>query len=128
MKRRLIALGKEREYLFVIVAKDKQFFSWLGKLLYNSFNIIDADKIEYEDKRGNWVSKKKDINKYIDEHESYYGFSNNARIDIFYGLKKIFITVYGIKKDRECFLKNIEKYSKWKSGSRKSRFWHPFWK
>ncbi len=98
-------------YAYIIVRKNKNFFNWLCEAMYNSFeNMPDIDREEYIDKNDKFISKKKDIDNYIDWHESYE--ANDNRAGIFYGKEKIFINIITNLKFCKILMDNLGKYSK----------------
>lgn len=111
-KKKLLLFSKQGDSIYLIVEKDEFFFDWLGTILFKSFKLHDVGKLEYEDKKGEWVSKEKNIKDFIDKHESYLSLSDNAQIDIFYGLTRTFIIINAPKKTREKFIQVLEKYNK----------------
>ena len=113
-KKRIIAFSKQRDSIYLIVEKDKFFFDWLSTILFKSFKLSDVSKCEYTDKKGNYISKEKNIKDFVDKHESYIGLSDNAPVDNFYGLARAVIIVNASKKSKEKFMGVLEKHTKWK--------------
>lgn len=108
-KVRITGIGNQDEFNFLIAEKNKDFFEWLGKVMYNSFEAM-PDVVTYLDDEDNYEKeKKKKIENYTDWHESFE--AEGARIDIFYGKEKVFITVITSLKNREKLMGNLEKYS-----------------
>lgn len=109
-KVKILGIGNEGKFNYIIVRKQENFFEWLGKVMYNSFEAMpDVDKEEYINKNDKFVFKKKDIRKYIDKHESFE--AEGARIDIFYGKENVFISIIASLKNRKKLMDNLEKYS-----------------
>ena len=118
MKKQIIyGFGKDGEYSYIIVAKDKNFFNWLSVLLFESFQFRDVSKVEYENSKGTWVAKNKNIRHFTDKHESYYSLNPNVKVDIFYGSQRVFINVIAPNKIREKYFNVLDKYSKWKKAT-----------
>ena len=109
-KIKILGIGNKEKYNYIIIKKNKHFFKWLYNILQNAFDYVpDLDKEEYIDKNNKFISKKKNITNYFDKHESHE--FNNARIDIFYGKEKIFLTIITSLKNRKKIMDNLEKYS-----------------
>ena len=125
-KIKLCGIGHDGRFTFIIVEKNKYFFNWLAEILYRSFKIDDADTYTYKNKKGKWVTKKKQINQYIDEHEVYYRINEKERVDVFYGKKNIFITLNASIGAKKIFLGILEEYSVWKRINKKAVFRQPF--
>lgn len=118
IKAKIFGMGNEGKFTYIIVEKNKMFFQWLSKLLYESFEIYDVDTVDYENKKGQWVTKKKRIRDFTDKHETYKG---NARVYIFYGKKKVFITFNNTSlSNRQKFMKILNEISVWKEAKKKS--------
>lgn len=112
-KIRVYGIGNEGTFNYLIVGKDKDFFKWLSKLLYNSFGIYDVSTVDYENKKGKWVTRKKRISDFTDLHETYEG-----NVDVFYGKKKVFIVLNTTFSRRKKFMEELSKISLW-TNSRK---------
>ena len=98
---------------YYVLEKDSNFLDWLGKLLVQVFEIENGENIAKfikeekcdieEDKQGIYI---KDITKMIDVRESY---SNKIgdRVDLFYGMKRVYVTLrksHDIKKKLAKFM------------------------
>ena len=75
------------------------------------FNVeFDLFDLEYthEDKKGNCVRKKRKFNEFTDYYEGDKSVVNsNHRVNIFYGSKKIFVTIHCSEKLRKKFNKKL---------------------
>ena len=111
-KAKICAVGNEGRFNYIILDKNKDFFDWLALLLFESFGVYDVQKYEAADKKGNWVTRKKQIRNFTDKHESYT--SKKARVDVFYGKKKVFIAFNTSLSGRAKFMEVLNKISVWK--------------
>ena len=114
LKARIIGMGNECNFNYVIVRKNKDFFKWLSTLLKDSFDISYGVEYEepHEDKNGGWINRKKQIRYFVDKNETYR--DKKSRIDIFYGKDKVFITINTSLSKRRKFIENLKKISIWK--------------
>ena len=111
-KTKIVGIGNRGKYNYLIVNKSKDFFQWLNDFLYKSFGVHDVSYYEdYKNKKGEWVSKKRRINSCKDLHESYN--SNGVQVSVFYGNKKVFISIYCSLAKRKKFIKVISEISNW---------------
>ena len=108
-KIRIYGLGNEGEFNYYILEKRKGFFEIFYKLFDEVFNVEMIDYKELQDKKGKWIQKKRNIEDYKDVHESVN--RSSPRIDIFYGNKKIFLTIVCPLKLREKFNDKLKKVS-----------------
>ena len=106
-KIKLIGIGNQDKYNFIIVEKSPDFFNWIGNLLYPTFGkgLPDFTYLERVDNEGEVIRENKNINDYTDYHENL--FSNKDRVDVFYGKSKIFITIYTDLSKREKLMKTL---------------------
>lgn len=117
-KVRVIGVGNEGRYNYIIVRKNKDFFKWLAELLGSNFGVDDVENYGYEqDKRGRWINRKKNINHFVDKHEGRYegysGHKDNSRIDVFYGKNDVFIVIDMSLQKRKKFMKKLNEISIW---------------
>ena len=106
---------------YYIMEKDDSFLDWLFKLLTNVIELSagEADKAKFiriakEDKEGNIIGEdvyKKNVEKMVDLHEKYE--NKNERIDLFYGKKRVYLTLRCSKKIRKKFADFIAKTKNW---------------
>lgn len=111
-KQKILGLGNHGTFNWILVKKDSNFFEWLNKVLTESFGQISPDISFYDliKKNEKMVTKKKKIDDYTDIHE-HYDAEDDARIDLFYGKNKIFLTIMTSLENRSAFMKNLELYS-----------------
>jgi|TARA_Y100000310_G_C20134621_1_gene557418 hypothetical protein len=110
-KIKIYGAGNEGKFNYVIISRNKDFFSWLSKLLFKSFKIKDAEFYEFVNKKDEWITRKKQLKNFIDRHESY--LPKGSRIDIFYGKEKIFLVLNTSLRERRKFMKNLNELSIW---------------
>ena len=127
IKTKICGMGHEGRFTFVIVEKNRHFFNWLAHLLYRSFKICDVDTYDFENRKGKWITRKKQIKNFIDKHESYYVIGAKERVDIFYGKDRVLITVNAPLRTKRKFLDIIEELSEW-AKIKKATFRPPFQK
>ena len=111
MKTKIVAVGNQENFNYIIVNKNKTFFEWLAKLLWDSFEIGDVEIYESYTKNKKLTTRKKQIKNYIDIHESYD--NGNINLNVFYGKDKVFITFNASLEQRRRFIKNLDKSSNW---------------
>lgn len=110
-KTKILGIANRGEFNYIMVRKNKDFFSWLRKVMYNSFEgVPDLGVKEWTDKEGNLNTQKKKIDKCVDEHESHE-CGDETKIDIFYGKEKVFIIVITSLQKRKKLMNNLDKYS-----------------
>lgn len=109
----LFGLGNQGEFNYYIFEKTKGAHKVLGKLFSEIFKVEWSMEKSYMDKRDNPRSRKINIERFKDFHESpeklNFPKKEVKRIDIFYGNKKMFIVV-------QC---NTEKRKKFNNALRK---------
>ena len=115
-KTKIVGIGSKGNLTYVILKKNKNFFKWLSKVLFDSFEIYDVMYFQ-PDPKGNM--KEKQIEEFIDIHESYD--SDTGRADVFYGKNKVFICIKATLKYRKVFMKSLTNNSVWeKKGQEKT--------
>lgn len=113
MKTKIVGMGNEEDINFIIVYKNKYFFEWLAEFMLKSFGMSNYNVIgESECRRGDWIDKKKQIKNFTDRHEIYK--NKNARVDVFYGKRKVFIMINTPLKNKKKFGEVLGKISIWK--------------
>ena len=113
-KIKICGIGNEGKFNYLILEKNLDFFEILSKILYEAFEIHD-DSIrynEYVNKKDKFVRRKKNIKTFIDKYERFQ--NEKARVEVFYGKNKIFMSVYTSIPSRKKFMKILEKISIWK--------------
>ncbi|MCK4552573.1 hypothetical protein KAT80_00010 [Candidatus Pacearchaeota archaeon] len=90
-------------YNYYIFDKKQKVIEKLAKILIMDLNI-EIDLYEkYKDKKGKWESRKINFKKVKDEHYGLQGYSVDIRCDLFFGDKKIFVTLNCSNEDRLKF-------------------------
>ncbi len=110
-KLKLFAIGNEENFNYYIFEKKKGVLETLAKVFSKVFNLelmlYDIDNME----NGKCKSRKRNIKNIKDYHESLGSISGKSRIDIFYGSKKIFVSIYCSEKLRLKFNEELAKIS-----------------
>lgn len=115
------SLSGEFNISYYIFEKDDKFLNWLGKLLVEVMGMEDGDKaakfVSMEGEPGDDVFYAKEIDKMIDVHESYkpgkITIKNGDRVDLFYGSKRVYLTLRKSKGAREKLADFILKSREW---------------
>lgn len=92
-KIRLHSIGNDKNFNYYIFDKKEEVISKLSPLFYQIFSLTWDSYDESTDKKGKWVKKKRAFESYKDKHEALRSVGNPSRIDIFYGDKKIFVSI-----------------------------------
>ena len=108
-KIKLISIGNYEEYNDYILEKHESFFDVFGKLFYDVFQISADFHEEYDEEKGDYFIRERNIKNYKDKKEGFIDPKKKVLIDIFYGDKVIFLVVYCSKKLREKFNVELEK-------------------
>ena len=82
---------------YYVLEKDTKFLDWLGKLLVEVFEIENGENIAKfiqigEDEESGQTIYIKDLTKMVDVRETYSNKTGD-RVDLFYGLRKIYVTL-----------------------------------
>jgi hypothetical protein len=126
MKPKIYATGNENikgewNVSYYIFEKDDSFLDWLGKVLSKILEIEDGEEVakyiinRKDSKEGDWEEEEvysKEISKMGDVHEKYES-KNGSRIDVFYGDKRIYLTLRSSRKIREKFGKFVDETKGW---------------
>ncbi len=111
-KLKIIGIVQRDEYAILILEKAPFFFEWLKKILENE--AIDLTTVDYEERISDtdkFVKRKKKLNEYTDKHDELE--SDDLRIDLFFGKRKIFITIHAKPKKKKQVLERIFDNSNW---------------
>ena len=105
----LHAIGNEKNFNYYIFDKKQEVIEKLSEILSKVLKIPLYRYKEYTDKKGEWKNKKINFEKIKDEHN---GLRGNANIvaDVFFGDKKIFLTLVCPNKDRSKFNEELFKF------------------
>jgi hypothetical protein len=112
-KVKILGIGNQGKFNYLIFEKNLDFFEFLDSVLWKAFEIQDDSIIrkEYINKKDKFVRQKKNITHFIDKYERFQ--NKKARIEIFYGKKKIFMSVYTSSPNRRKFMKILENNCIW---------------
>ena len=108
-KIKLYGVGNEEDFNYYEFDKMQRVAEKIATIVKKIFNINWEFYEGYENKKGDWINKKINIEKFKDLHDNFGG--KNSRIDIFYGDKKMFIIIHCSKKDRLKFNEELFKIS-----------------
>ena len=108
-KIKLISIGNQDKFNYYSFKKCKEFFEIMAPVFNEALEIHFDLNIEYENKKGELVVKKRKISDYKDDHEIFTNGKIGSRLDIFYGDKVIFITLNASNKIRLKFNELLEK-------------------
>lgn len=112
-KIKMLAIGNEEKFNFnyYVFEKKQKVFEELSKLFYQVLG--HSWELEYDYfKRGKRTIKSWKVKKFKDEHAAPISIAHkNVRLDVFYGDKKIFITIICPEKIRKEINKELEKIS-----------------
>ncbi len=120
MKIKLYGIGNEGNFNHYEFDKKQQIAESLAMILNKLFGVYWEFHEEYQNKKKKFVTRTINIEKYKD----YHGVINsrNPRMDIFYGDKKMFITLNCSEKDRLRFNEELFKIAEMpKPKKRKSK-------
>lgn len=106
-----MGIGNFGNYNFVKVKKQKRLADWLSRFLKESFDIRYETE-EHTHKGNKIIYYKRNVEKFVDYHEIIT--RHYPRIDIFYGKDSIFIILICNPKERNKFIKVLQKISKFK--------------
>ena len=106
-KKKLIlrSIGNEGDFNYYIFDKKQEVIEKLSEILSRVFGIDIYLYEEYKDKKGKWKSRKINFEKIKDEHNGLQGGA-----DLFFGDKKIFLTLVCPNKDRLKFNDELFKF------------------
>lgn len=102
---------------YYIIEKDEKFLDWLGDLLVEVLDMQEGKTqakfiVKRNDDDGNAEEIiPKNIHEMIDFHEHYE--QKKERVDIFYGAKRIYMTLRKSKEMRKKFADFVQKTKDW---------------
>ena len=105
----LHAIGNMQKFNYYIFDKKQEVIEKIKKSFSDVSGIYLSLYEEYKDKKGEWKNKKVNFEKIKDEHEGLPG-NVNTRADLFFGDKKIFLTLVCSDKDRLKFNEQLFKF------------------
>lgn len=103
-KTKICGLGSSDHVVHVTVTKSKDFYRWLGTVLWMSFRITFYP---FEYPKGAKYPRDKVIAKETDHHR-FYENKDGDRIDVFAGKKIVFLITHGQRKQMNLFKKVLE--------------------
>jgi hypothetical protein len=106
----LHAIGNEQDFNYYIFDKKQEVIEKLSEMFSGVLKMKLSLLESYEDKKGNWKSKKINFEKIKDEHHRIQGYNINIRADLFLGSKKIFLILICSNKDRLKFNEELFKF------------------
>lgn len=106
-KIKLYSIGNGEEFNFYIFDKKQKVAEYLSMIL-SRVSEVDWEFDSTINKNEKLIHKKVNIEKYKDYHETI-GFTDNFRVDVFYGDKKMFITINCSEEDRLKFNEELFK-------------------
>ena len=109
-KLKLYSIGNEGDFNYYSFDKTQKVVEALSKSFKDIFDLYLDLRESYEDKNGNLNYRKIYFKNLSDVHDSLGGYDGKARIDIFYGDKKIFVTINCSAKFRLKFNEELFKY------------------
>ncbi len=110
MKKKIIlhSIGNEENINYYVFDKKQEVAQEISKIFYKIFNLSINLEEEYDEKKGEFVKRKRKISKYIDYHETLSRVGKNFRIDIFYGSKRMFVVINCSQQLRKEFNESLE--------------------
>lgn len=112
MKIKLCGVGNQGKFNHFIIQKKQESFELL-RMIMKPLEIIPygLDYDEYTNKKGIPKIRKYKINKMIDKYAKFE--SKKARVEIFFGKNKIFVSIFTSFKNREKIMDVIQKNTTW---------------
>jgi len=111
-KIKLYSIGNDNTLNHYILDKKQEVIDELFKIFYEVFNIKFQYYRPYTNKKGKRITKKINFNKIKYSHETEGKIiKNEVRVDIFYGNKKLFVTIFCSQKLRLKFNEALFKVS-----------------
>lgn len=117
----LYALGNQENFNYYIFDKKNEVIVLLGKIFADIFGFYLVFNEEYLNKKRKWEYREINFEKLRDYHNAVSESGKNKRVDIFYGDKKIFVTICCPQKLRLKFNEHLAKISKISKPKKKSR-------
>ena len=105
-------IGNTGDYNYYVFDKHQEVAKKLSNLFYVTFNLDYDLTEEYDEKKDEWVKRERKIIKCKDVHERVVSLSNSNRINIFYGDKRMFVTILCSQKLRVKFNESLFKFFK----------------
>lgn len=97
---------------YYIIEKNDKFLDWFSRLVINILEIKEGSKkVKFILDENGEIVREKDISKMVDLHEHYESPPN--RVDVFYGVNRVYITFYKSEEKRKKIGEYIEKSRDW---------------
>ena len=109
-KMTLCSIGNIENFSYYIFYKKQEVIEKLSKILSGALGADIYLYEEYKDKKGEWKQIKINFEKIKDKHNGLPGYDVNIRADLFFGDKKIFLTLVCPAKDRLKFNEGLFKF------------------
>ncbi|VVB82799.1 Uncharacterised protein [uncultured archaeon] len=96
VKIKLYGIGNEENFNYYIFDKKQEVAKRIAQVMKKVFNAKWNFSKEIENEKGEWIEERINVEKKFDFHEKIANTppnKNKFRIDIFYGDKKMFITI-----------------------------------
>ena len=107
----LHSIGNEDSFSYYVFDKKQEVARKLSYIFYNAFKADYELEEDYDEKKDEVVVMGRNIEKYKDVHENVSSVHTfGSRIDIFYGDKKMFVTVLCSQKLRVKFNEELLKH------------------
>ena len=106
----LHSIGNEQDFNYYHFDKKQEVIKKLSEIFSGIFKVNLSLYEEYDDKKKVWKHKKINFEKIKDEHRGLGGYNVNVRPDLFFGDKKIFLTLICSHKDRLKFNEELFKF------------------
>ncbi len=114
----LHAIGNEGKFNYYVLDKRQKVAKALSHIFVKSFDVYWD--FHHETPKGKIVEI--NIEKYKDVHETHRSIKGNARVDIFYGDKRMFFAIHCTEKQRLKFNEALSKISKMPKPPKKHMF------
>jgi len=112
-KMTILGIGNSGNYNYLVIKKGKGFLEWLDILLNQGIDGFYADVEYYLSERKNYEKIKKKIADLKDNHESYTSANGKIHVDVFYGEKRVFLSLILPLKKRKKLMNKLEEISIW---------------
>jgi hypothetical protein len=112
VKIKIYAIGNEENFNFYIFDKKQEVAKIISQITKKIFNATWRFMNEHQNKNGEWIEEVINIEGYTDIHQRISQNNKNkinSRIDVFYGDKKMFITINCSQEERLAFNKELLK-------------------
>ena len=108
-KIRLNGIANSENFNYYIFEKTENLLESLSKVFKEVLGVDFILSYEQQDNNGNWKIKTTNVFKEKDSHDAVSRSIGKPRIDIFYGDKKVFLTIVCSNKERLKFNEELEK-------------------